>query len=73
VDETGTIVTFKEDVTAIEMAEEDKKKARQTITTVIIPESITIIPAKAFVGFSLLAAVSLPQALEEIGLEAFKG
>jgi hypothetical protein len=68
-DETGTIVTFKEGTDTIEgVARADKDK----IVEVIIPEGAKVLADKAFEGFKLLAVVVLPQALEEVGDEAFK-
>ncbi|GMI57408.1 hypothetical protein TeGR_g9957 [Tetraparma gracilis] len=68
-DETGTIITFKEDVETIEgVARADKEK----VVEVIIPEGAKVLAEKAFEGCKLLTAVTLPQALEEIGDGAFK-
>ena len=68
-DETGTIITFKEGTEAIEgVARADKEK----IMEVIIPEGAKVLADKAFEGCKLLAVVTLPQALEEVGDEAFK-
>ena len=123
-DETGTVVTFKEGVTEIELAEEDKKqpevgqkctaqfkgrgkfypgkvakvnsdgtidvdfddgdkdkdlkpasckhRGNRKVVEVVMPESVKIIPANTFEGFSVLATIMLPQTLEEIGAKAFK-
>ena len=69
-DETGTIVTFKEDVETIEgVARADKEK----VVKIIIPEGAKVLAEKAFEGCKLLAAVTLPQTLEEIGYGAFCG
>ena len=68
-DETGTIITFKEGTETIEgVARADKEK----VLEVIIPEGVKVLAKKAFEGCKLLAAVTLPQTLEEIGDEAFK-
>jgi hypothetical protein len=69
-DETGTIVTFKEGTETIEgVARADKKK----VVSVIIPEGAKVLAGKALKGCKLLAAVTVPHTLEEIGDEAFKG
>jgi hypothetical protein len=68
-DETGTIITFKEGTDTIEkVARVDKEK----VVEVIIPERAKVLAEKAFEGCKLLAAVTLPQTLVEIGNEAFK-
>ncbi|GMI19872.1 hypothetical protein TeGR_g11772 [Tetraparma gracilis] len=68
-DETGTIITFKEGTDTIEgVARADKEK----VAEVIIPEGVKVLAKKAFEGCKLLAAVTLPQTLEGIGDEAFK-
>jgi hypothetical protein len=68
-DETGTIITFKEGTETIEgVARADKKK----VVKIIIPEGAKVLAEKAFEGCKLLTAVTLPQMLEEIGNEAFK-
>jgi hypothetical protein len=68
-DETGTIIAFKEGTDTIEgVARADKEK----VAEVIIPEGVKVLAKKAFEGCKLLAAVTLPQTLEGIGDEAFK-
>ena len=68
-DETGTVVTFREGADTIEgVARADKEK----VVEVIIPEGAKVLAEKAFEGCKLLTAVKLPQMLEEIGNEAFK-
>ena len=68
-DETGTIITFKEGTETIEgVARADKEK----VVGVVIPEGAKVLGEKAFEGCKLLAAVTLPQTLVEIGNEAFK-
>ena len=68
-DETGTIITFKEGTETIEgVARADKEK----VAEVIIPEGVKLLAKNAFEGCKLLAAVTLPQTLVEIGNEAFK-
>ena len=66
-DKTGNIVTFKPAVTAIELIEED----RENVVKVIIPEGAMVLAENAFEGCKLLAAVTLPETLVEIGDEAF--
>ena len=68
-DETRTIITFKEGTDTIEgVARTDK----ELVVSVVIPEGAKVIAEKAFEGCKLLTAVTLPQMLEEIGNEAFK-
>jgi hypothetical protein len=68
-DETRTIITFKEGTDTIEgVARADKEK----VLEVIIPEGVKVLAKKAFEGCELLAALTLPRTLEEIGDEAFK-
>jgi hypothetical protein len=63
-DETRTIITFKEGTDTIEgVARADKEK----VLEVIIPEGVKVLAKKAFEGCKLLAAVTLPQTLEEVG------
>ena len=66
--EDGT-VTFKEGAETIEgVVHIDKEK----VVSVIIPEGAKVLGEYALGGCKLLAAVTLPQTMEEIGDEAFK-
>ena len=47
--------------------------ANARITSVVIPDSITVIPARAFQGCTELVSVKMPAALETIGMMAFEG
>ena len=68
-DETGTIITFKEGTETIEgVARADKEK----VVGVVIPEGAKVLGEKAFEGCKLLAVVTLPQTLEGVGGRAFK-
>ena len=68
-DETRTIITFKEGTEFIDgVAPADKKK----VVKAIIPEGAKVLAWKAFEGCKLLAAMTLPETLREIGDEAFK-
>jgi hypothetical protein len=68
-DETGTIITFKEGAETIEgVARADKEK----VVKAIIPEGAKVLAKNAFEGCKLLAGVTIPETLEEIGAEAFK-
>ena len=68
-DETGTIITFKEGAETIDgVARADKEK----VVEVTILQGAKVLAEKAFEGCSQLAALTLPQALEEIGDAAFK-
>jgi hypothetical protein len=68
-DETGTIITFKEGTETIEgVARADKEK----VVGVVIPEGAKVLGENAFEDCKLLAAVTLPQTLVEIGNVAFK-
>lgn len=44
-----------------------------TLTSVVIPDTVTVIGERAFQGCVLLESVTLPAALEEIGASAFYG
>ena len=44
-----------------------------TITSIVLPDTITAIPANAFKGCRQLASVTLPTSLEKIGSHAFDG
>ncbi len=46
---------------------------RKKVTSVVIPEGVTIIDANAFSGCSGLVSVELPSTLKEIRAEAFRG
>ena len=66
--EDGT-VTFKEGAETIKgVVHIDKEK----VVSVIIPEGAKVLGEYALGGCKLLAAVTLPQTMEEIGAEAFK-
>jgi hypothetical protein len=68
-DESGTIITFKEGTEAIEgVVRPDEEK----VVSAIIPEGTKVLAEQAFEGCKLLTALTLPQSLEEIGDEAFK-
>ena len=44
-----------------------------TITSIVLPDTITEIPANAFKGCKQLASVKMPMSLEKIGAHAFEG
>ena len=44
-----------------------------TITSIVLPDTITVIPANAFKGCRQLASVKMPTNLEKIGAHAFDG
>jgi hypothetical protein len=44
-----------------------------TITSIVLPDTITEIPANAFMGCRQLASVTMPASLEKIGAHAFDG
>lgn len=68
---TGVEGEFKIPETVLSLAE--GLFANTKITSVVIPDTITEIPARAFQGCELLTSVTLPAALERIGDYAFEG